>query len=221
MHRNVTAVYRTREVADLVQRGLKDIGIPAHDIHVIPDPAHDTAAGRSGATATGGTTSGMGAGAAPRGTAAGAGDTTGMGTTGAGAAVPQHPVGGHDHALRDAGYLEAGRDDPAHTDRLHDLHLPEDDVRTYQHCIRQGDYVVSAEVDESKLDKVKAIMRRPEAEVHDIEHRSSEFRDADLVPHSKGRAHATDRPWSAKALPGDDRYARTYSREKPLRDSSV
>jgi len=49
------------------------------------------------------------------------------------------------------------------TDRLHDLGLPEEDVRTYQQALQNGDYVVSVEVDDdAHLGQVQEIMRRPE-----------------------------------------------------------
>jgi uncharacterized protein (TIGR02271 family) len=48
-------------------------------------------------------------------------------------------------------------------DRLRDLQLPEDDARTYEQAVRNGDYVVSVEVDDdTNLDRVQEIMRRPE-----------------------------------------------------------
>ena len=41
-------------------------------------------------------------------------------------------------------------------DDLHDLHLPDDDVRTYQHSVRSGDHVVSANVDEDQVEHCPA-----------------------------------------------------------------
>ena len=93
MNRNVTAVYRTYSVADLVRRELESMGISRANIHVIPDT----------------------------------GDA--VGTT---------------------GY----RDDRRWMDQLHDLHLPEEDVRTYQHSVRRGDYVVSSNVDDEYVQRV-------------------------------------------------------------------
>ena len=219
MHRNVTAIYRTREVAELVRRALEDIGVPARDIHIVPDPAGDTPAARAHAPGGDRTTTGTGAGAAPRGTTAAARDPGGISGTGpAGAAVPQHPAAG-EHPLHNAGYLEQGSRDAEvrNLDRLHELHLPEEDVRTYQHCVRRGDYVVSAEVDDAKVEKVKAVMRRPETEAHDIEHRASEFRNEDIMAHSAGEGHMLNEEWRARRLAaGDDRYTRTYERDRRL-----
>lgn len=157
MHRNVTAIYRTRATADLVRRGLEEIGIAGSDIHVIPDK--------------------------------------------------DHPVTGG-----------ALRDDTDYSDRLHDLHLPEEDVRTYQHCVRRGDYVVSAEVEDSRLDRAKSIMRRPEEEAYHLEHRGAEFTDETIIPHTAGTNRPYDENLRARRLDEqDDPYARTYERGAPLR----
>lgn len=37
MHRNVTAIYRTYAIADLVRRELSELGIPSDNIQVVPD----------------------------------------------------------------------------------------------------------------------------------------------------------------------------------------
>lgn len=173
MHRNVTAIYRTRDVAELVRRGLEDIGVPAAQIHVIPDTARDP-----------------------------------------GTAASANSIAGPTHPLQGAGILE----DPVHMDRLHELHLPEEDLRTYQHCVRRGDYVVSAEVDDPQVEKVKAVMRRPETEAHDIEHRGSEFRSESLIAHSAGEGHMLNEDMRARrlAIGDDDRFARTYERDRRL-----
>jgi hypothetical protein len=155
MHRNVTAIYRTRGTADLVRRGLEEIGIPRSDIHVIPDRDYPVAAG-------------------------------GL------------------------------REDTAYSDLLYDLHLPDDDLRTYQQCVRRGDYVVSAEVEDHDLDRVKAIMRRPEEETYSLESRAAEFRDETIIPHSAGDRTSREE-WRASRLAAhDDPYARTYERGAPL-----
>ena len=69
-------------------------------------------------------------------------------------------------------------------DDLHDLHLPDDDVRTYQHSVRSGDHVVSANVDEDQVEHARRIMSRPEAEAYDLGARETEFRDETLIAHS-------------------------------------
>ena len=86
--------------------------------------------------------------------------------------------------------LEPGatRDDASYNDDLHGLHLPEEDMRTYQQAVRRGDYVVSANVDDEDsgtLDRILEIMRRPE-DSYDIDALDEEYRDAEYVPATAG-----------------------------------
>ena len=206
MHRNVTALYRTGETAERVRLALEEIGIPAHDIHVVPDGVHDLAS-RTPAADTSVT------GARPT------DGTTGASVTGAGSGIAPTgtPVTPREHPLHDAGMLEAGAEPDI--DRLYDLHLPDDDLRTYQHAIREGDYVVSAEVDDNQLERVKEIMRRPETEIHNIEHRALEFRNHDLIAHSAGNGrHALSEEYRARRLDNadEDGLARIYERDRRL-----
>ncbi len=88
--------------------------------------------------------------------------------------------------------VEAGstRDPDSFNDDLHALHLPEDEMRTYQQAVRRGDYVVSANVDDdddAMLDRVLEIMRRPE-DAYDIDALDEEYRDAEYVPASTAGA---------------------------------
>ncbi len=78
--------------------------------------------------------------------------------------------------------LEAGatRADDVFDD-LHDLNLPEDDVRTYQQAVRRGDFIVSANVSEDEVATVIALMRTPEHDMYDIDATEEEFRSADYV----------------------------------------
>lgn len=109
------------------------------------------------------------------------------------------------------------RDDTAYTDQLHALHLPEEDLRTYQHSVRRGDYVVSAEVDDTRVERVKEIMRHPEAQPYAYEGRSAEFRNEKLVPHSAGDRYVLDEDRRARPLSAEqDPYSRTYERKSPL-----
>ncbi|WP_176559610.1 YsnF/AvaK domain-containing protein [Rubellimicrobium roseum] len=67
-------------------------------------------------------------------------------------------------------------------DRLHDLGIPEEDARTYQQALRNGDYVVSVEVDDDAyLDRVQEVMRRPE-DAYDLDALDSQYSDADYIP---------------------------------------
>ncbi len=212
MHRNVTAMYRTREVADMVRRGLEDAGVSARDIHVIPEPTLDTPADRS--VETSGTMTGMGAGAAPAGTMTAGARTGGMPS--AAAAEPAAGREAHEHPLHGSSFLE----DPAHSDRLHALHLPEEDLRTYQHAVRRGDYVVSVEAEDAGIERIKQIMRRPEAESHRLDDRDAEFSGQTVVAHSLGDGHMLNEDARARRMTSnDDPFARVYERDAPLRDT--
>lgn len=121
------------------------------------------------------------------------------------------------HVVPDSEVL-GERDDRRWSDALHDLQLPDEDVRTYQQSVRRGDYVVSANVDEDRVGRVQEIMRRPEAEAYDLDARTNEFREETVVAHSD--------PARAKRDPGmmgqrdtayTDPYVRSYRRERPPR----
>jgi hypothetical protein len=107
------------------------------------------------------------------------------------------------------------RDNSRLLDELHDLHLPDDDVRTYQNSVRRGDYVVSVEVDEDDVPRVVEVMRRPEAEAHDIDRRATEFADEALIAR---REEAMGNPaWRGERDPDwVDPYTRTYRRDSRL-----
>jgi uncharacterized protein (TIGR02271 family) len=78
------------------------------------------------------------------------------------------------------------RDISTYNSRLHDLDLPEADVRTYQQAIRNGDYVVSVTVhDDSRLDEVKSAMRDP-GHARDLDALDEEYRDAEYIPYHTG-----------------------------------
>ncbi len=67
-------------------------------------------------------------------------------------------------------------------DRLYDLGIPEQDLRTYQQALRNGDYVVSVDVDDdAHLDRVQEIMRRPE-DAYDLDSLDSQYADAEFIP---------------------------------------
>jgi uncharacterized protein (TIGR02271 family) len=92
---------------------------------------------------------------------------------------------GHIHVVPDRDEtLETGstRETDSYNDDLHALHLPEDELRTYQQAVRRGDYVVSVNVDDdAHLDGIMEIMRRPE-DAYDIDALDEEYRDAEYVP---------------------------------------
>ena len=67
-------------------------------------------------------------------------------------------------------------------DRLHDLDLPEDDTRTYQQALRNGDYVVSVSVDDgTDLAPIQDIMRRPE-DAYDLDDLDTQYSAAEYTP---------------------------------------
>ena len=67
-------------------------------------------------------------------------------------------------------------------DRLHDLGLPEVDARTYQQALRNGDYVVSVEVDDdAHLAQVQEIMRRPE-NAYNLDELDTRYSAAEYMP---------------------------------------
>jgi hypothetical protein len=109
------------------------------------------------------------------------------------------------------------RGDTRYSDQLHDLHLPDDDLRMYQQSVRRGDYVVSVEVDEDQVSRVQQIMRRPETEAYDLDRHRNEFDDAALDPYSTPDTRRTDADWLAQRDAGyDDPYTRSYTRNRRL-----
>ena len=67
-------------------------------------------------------------------------------------------------------------------DSLHELDLPEDDTRTYQQALRNGDYVVSVEVDDdADLARIQEIMRRPE-DAYDLDELDTRYSAATYAP---------------------------------------
>jgi len=124
MQRAVTAIYRTADVADLVQRDLEQLGIASHNITVL---------------------SGSG---------------------------------------RSDGSMAGSQDDASGSiDGLYDLGLPDEDMRTYQQALQNGDYVVSVEVDDDDTDlgRIQQIMRRPE-DAYDLDELDTRYADADYTP---------------------------------------
>ena len=87
----------------------------------------------------------------------------------------------------DAAPLNAGttRDDVDAMDRLHGYGLPEDDVRTYQHAVRNGDYVVVARLHGEHVEAVEGIMRDPDHARSEDELRA-QYADEQLIAPSGG-----------------------------------
>jgi stress response protein YsnF len=94
-------------------------------------------------------------------------------------------------------------------DRLHDLGLPEDDIRTYQQALRNGDYVVSVEVDdEAHLGRVQEIMRQPE-NAYDLDELDSRYSAAEYTPPRRSMGEAStiqDDGFSDRGVEGGAAY---------------
>lgn len=56
-----------------------------------------------------------------------------------------------------------------HVRRAHDLNVPDEDKRTYQQAIREGHFIVSADVDSDHVATVSDIMRHPDTQAHAID----------------------------------------------------
>lgn len=112
---------------------------------------------------------------------------------------------------------EGHRSDDRYSDQLHDLHLPDEDLRTYQQSVRRGDYVVSVEIDEEQVGRVKDIMKRPEGEARDLDQRSEELAGADLDPYSDPNSGRPGEDLTAQRDPDHaDPYSRVYTRNTRL-----
>ncbi|MBB4003920.1 hypothetical protein [Aurantimonas endophytica] len=159
MNRNVTAIYRTHAVAELVRQELEAEGVSSGHIHVIPD--HD----------------------------------------------------------RGVGVDATDSDHTRYNDAIHDLHLPDADARTYQASIRNGDYVVSVNAGDDRIERIQAIMRRPEAEAHNLDARDEEFRDYDFLAPSD-TTRTVDPALRGERDPAyTNADMRSYRRTSPLRDN--
>lgn len=147
---------------------------------------------------------------------------------------------GHIHVVPDSDdTLEEGthRDDDSYNDDLHALHLPEEEMRTYQQAVRRGDHVVSVNVDDdTHLDGIMEIMRRPE-DSYDIDALDEEYRDAEYIPAAgaagtTGAAATTGNTTDEEVIPvAEERlrvgkrdvgrgsvHVRSYTREMPVEE---
>ena len=108
-------------------------------------------------------------------------------------------------------------DDHSWNDSLHGLHLPEHDLRTYQNAVRNGDFVVSVDLDgDVDLDRIKDVMRRPEDEAYDIGAMDTMYEGAAYTPRTGQTAYAPDERYLANRddmADGDDAYVRSYTRQ--------
>ena len=205
MQRAITAIYRSRDVAHLVRAELERLGLAQHNVSVIhkderaATSPEDSPSGDYGAP-EGLTPAVTTPGSAYMGVLPGAG--MGMSVDGLGA-MPVYPD--IDWALADA------------FETLHDLHLPEEDTRTYQQAIRNGDYVVSVEVNEdADIARIQEVMRRPE-EAHDLDAFETSTQQADFAPRRRPpREGASEGMLARRVETQGSPRTREYIREKPL-----
>lgn len=77
----------------------------------------------------------------------------------------------------------SGSEGGAGSESLYDLGLPEEDIRIYRQALRNGDHVVSVEVeDDDDLSRVQEIMRRPE-DAYGLGELDARYDDAEHIPH--------------------------------------
>ena len=203
MRRAVTAIYRSYDVAALVRDELERIGLGRRHIRIIPNEERGTSTTTAGSVR-------------PGGVASPAANTTGS----AGAAMPPGAYAGAvpGYDVVGAAYLYSEADTPYGDafDDLHDLHLPEADTRVYQQAIRNGDYVVSVDVDnDADLARIQEIMRRPE-DAYDLDELDTRYGSADYAPRRQPMREGYDDSMlgqrdDAQSSP----YSRYYSRDKP------
>jgi hypothetical protein len=121
--------------------------------------------------------------------------------------IPEHSSEAATPGVRDA--------DPHH-ERLDRLDLPEDDTRTYLQAVRNGDYVVSVDVDDAeRIDRIKAIMRDP-GHARDLDALDEEYRGAEYVPfrHEDQPADPRDRAIRENPQPDERADLRDYTRRQ-------
>ena len=162
MRRAVTAIYRSYGAATLVRDELERLGIGRRHVTIIPDAERGATATRGATVGTTGTVA----------TTPGTGTTPGTDFT---TTSPRYADAAPAYTDADASYGDA-------FDDLHDLHLPEADTRIYQQAIRNGDYVVSVDVDDDgDIARIQEIMRRPE-DAYDLTELDSRYADASYAP---------------------------------------
>ena len=100
--------------------------------------------------------------------------------------------------------------------KLDALDLPEDDSRTYLQAVRNGDYVVSVDVEDAeRLDRIKSIMRDP-GHARDLDALDEEYRGAEYVPfrHEDEPAGPRDRASREDPQAGERPDLRGYTRAR-------
>ncbi len=106
-----------------------------------------------------------------------------------------------------------GNIDDAHRS-LDRLDLPEEDTRTYLQAVRNGDFVVSVDVDDAdRLERIKAIMRNP-GHARDLDALDEEYQATEYAPFpSEDRpVEPRDRAIRESPRPGERADLRDYTR---------
>lgn len=112
-------------------------------------------------------------------------------------------------------YAHEGVPNTALMDAVDDLQLPDEDTRTYKHSLQRGDHLVSVEADDDQVARVITIMRRPEAEAHNLDMSDEEFRGAADFPRREGYVVDEDR-FARRDPELVDPYTRSYERRTRL-----
>ena len=106
-------------------------------------------------------------------------------------------------------------------DEMDHLHLPDDEAMTYKQAVREGHYVVSAEVEDAEIDATAEAMRHPESGV-DIDGYEEEYRaspdyaaagDGETVKLAEERLAVGKR-----AVDRGTTHVRTYVQEVPVEE---
>jgi hypothetical protein len=100
--------------------------------------------------------------------------------------------------------------------RLDRLDLPEEDTRTYLEAVRNGDFVVSVDVEDAeRLERIKAIMRNP-GHARDLDALDREYQSAEYIPfrHEDRPAGPRDRAIRGTSQPGERADLRDYTRTR-------
>lgn len=102
-------------------------------------------------------------------------------------------------------------------DRLHDLHLPDDDTRTYQQAVRNGDYVVSVNLDgDDSVSQVQDLMRRPEHS-YDLDELDNRYSGRDYAARRQPLGEGYDeRQIGRRNADQASPYTRSYTRGLPV-----
>ena len=103
------------------------------------------------------------------------------------------------------------------------LGLPDDEATTYKRAVAEGHHVVSADVDDSKIDAVAEIMRHPEQGVdidaYETDYRATPDYERDTAAHAETIQLAEERMAVGKRdVNRGTTHVRTYVQEVPIEE---